>query len=350
MKTELNSGYMNLLSNNNIHLIEMDCIEWMDSQKEESIDVVITSPPYNINANYLKYNDNKSEESFLSWMSDVAKSLKRVLKKDGHIFLNVGYTNILPWQAIDIANEFRKYFILQNQITWVKHIVVHEQSYGQFKPITSQRFITPTTEFIFHFTHSGEITVDKMAIGHRNKTHANYPELYTEKRHIATVRRSLARAKGFKDWEAVKKSLNKDEMAVFQEELKQELDSRPFDSNKKSDLGNAWFIPYEPTSKLSKKLGESGSERSKARGSHTATFPEELPRKCLTISEVPKGSIVYDPFVGTGTTGVVAMKSDMVFYGTDIDEYYLDFSKKRIAKEIENKNSDTISVKNPVKK
>ena len=72
------------------------------------------------------------------------------------------------------------------------------------------------------------------------------------------------------------------------------------------------------------------NSRENSRGQHPATFPPALPEKCIKVSGIKKGSIVYDPFVGTGTTVVEAVKLGMVGIGTDIDDNFIKFSKKRI--------------------
>ena len=47
-----------------------DCIEWMNSQPEKSIECIITSPPYNLDIKYGKYQDDLPRESYLKWMHD----------------------------------------------------------------------------------------------------------------------------------------------------------------------------------------------------------------------------------------------------------------------------------------
>ena len=88
-----------------------DCIDWMNSQEEKSINCIITSPPYNLDIKYGKYEDDLPRESYLKWLHDIAVAMKRVLKDDGQLFLNVGYSNIDPWVAMDVAQVFRNVFV-----------------------------------------------------------------------------------------------------------------------------------------------------------------------------------------------------------------------------------------------
>lgn len=305
----------------------------MNSQSEKSIHCIVTSPPYNLDIKYGKYVDDLPRESYLKWLHDVAVAMKRVLTDDGHLFLNVGYSNTDPWVAMDVAQVFRQVFVLQNNITWVKHIAVNDQGYGQYKPISSNRFSSATTESIFHFTKDGKVKVDRVSIGQRNKAKGyKYPELYSESRHIATQRRKASRRLGFNNWSDLKSRATDAQKDKFEKILADLLEKNPYDPDKKKCIGNAWFIPYTPTSKLAKEVGttnDSGT-REGSRGGHPATFPEQLPDMCIKFSGINSGSKVYDPFVGTGTTILAAIKNGMYGIGTDLDNDYLSFAEKRI--------------------
>lgn len=308
-----------------------DCIEWMNSQPEKSIECIITSPPYNLDIKYGKYQDDLPRESYLKWMRDVAVAMKRVLKDDGQIFLNVGYSNTDPWVAMDVAQVFRQEFVLQNNFTWVKHILLNDQSYGIYKPISSDRYASATTESIFHFTKDGNVKVDRLAIGHRNTTHEKYPELYSESRHIAEHRRKAAKKLGFKTWVEFQAAATDELWSKFNTLMTEYEAKKPWDPDRKKCIGNAWYIQYTPVSKLAKEAGEEElGTRESGRGGHPATFPEQLPDMCIKFSGIAEGSRVYDPFIGTGTTILAAVRNGMYGIGTDIDRDYLDFCKRRL--------------------
>ena len=309
-------------------------MQWMQTRPAKSIPCIITSPPYNLDVKYGTYLDDQPRSSYLKWLHDVAVAMHRVLTDDGQLFLNVGYSNTDPWVAMDVAQVFRQVFVLQNNFTWVKHIAVNDQGYGQYKPIASDRFSSATTENVFHFTKTGEVKVDRLAIGQRNKSEGyRYPELYSESRHVATQRRKASRKLGFDNWTDLKARATDDVKQKFDALLSQLLAKNPYDPHKKKCIGNAWFIPYTPTSKLAKEMGQKSDTgtRESSRGGHPATFPEQLPDMCIRFSGIPKGSQVYDPFLGTGTTVLAAIKNGMLGIGTDIDQSYLEFSRQRIA-------------------
>ncbi len=63
---------------------------------------------------------------------------------------------------------------------------------------------------------------------------------------------------------------------------------------------------------------------------HPAPFPEELPFRLIQLYSF-KGDIILDPFMGSGTTGVAALKAERKFIGYEISSEYIELSKKRIA-------------------
>jgi len=182
----------------------------------------------------------------------------------------------------------------------------------------------------------------KATLEKRNQTHPIYPELYSEGRHQAVTRRKIAKKMKFKNYLDVLKNATSTQKKEFDKSVKKLLKENPYDPKKKKCIGNAWFIPYTPTSRLSKQIGVKGdvNSRENSRGQHPATFPPALPEKCIKVSGIKKGSVVYDPFVGTGTTIVEAVKQGMVGIGTDIDDNFIKFSKKRLLQE------DSLKLKN----
>jgi site-specific DNA-methyltransferase (adenine-specific) len=105
--------------NQNIVLYLGDCnIGMQEYLEDKSVDVVVTSPPYNVGIEYGNgaYNDKKPESEHLAWIESVGIEIKRVLKDNGSFFINIGSTPKNPWKAMDVANVLRKHFVLQNDI------------------------------------------------------------------------------------------------------------------------------------------------------------------------------------------------------------------------------------------
>ncbi|MGZ4938622.1 MAG: DNA-methyltransferase [Halobacteriota archaeon] len=265
-----------LLELNKIYI--MDCIEGMKRLSDESIDVIVTSPPYNIGKKYSGYHDERPRVDYLAWMEEVAAESKRVLKDDGSFFLNVGGKSTDPWIATDVAYRFRIHYVLQNLIHWIKSIAIPKEdmgdyehtkrdiSAGHYQPVNSSKYLSGGHEFIFHFTKSGDVTLDKLAIGVE----------YQDKSNIGR-------------WKSVNADLR--------------------------ERGNVWFIPY-------KTIRESRP--------HPTTFPEKLPEMCLKLHGMHQDSVVLDPFIGIGTTALACTKLGVSFIGFDIDPSYVDVANERL--------------------
>jgi site-specific DNA-methyltransferase (adenine-specific) len=146
--------------------LEGDVLEQLKTLKNEEFDCIVTSPPYNIGKDYgSKVNDKKPMDRYLDWILEVFTECKRVMKPNASLFINIGYSNLEPWIAMDVAQKLRSTFVLQNNITWVKNISIDETSYGHFKPINSKRFLNVTNETILHFTKTGDSEIHRLAIG-----------------------------------------------------------------------------------------------------------------------------------------------------------------------------------------
>ncbi len=155
-----------------------DCIQGMEELlPANSIGAVVTSPPYNIGVHYSSHRDNLPRQKYLDWMGELGVAVKRVLRDDGSFFLNIGDTPKDQWIAWDVAQVLRKDFVLQNVIHWVKSIAIAkgdvgdypgitgDVAVGHYKPIVSNRFLSDCHEYIFHFTKSGEVKLQKLRIG-----------------------------------------------------------------------------------------------------------------------------------------------------------------------------------------
>jgi len=118
-----------------------DCLSVMKRLAPQSVDVVVTSPPYNIGLLYNTYSDRRKEEEYLDWMTSVAQGIKRVLRPDGSFFLNITGSSTMPWLPFELIVRLRSLFRLQNHIAWVKSITVGENPVGHFKPVNSARFL-----------------------------------------------------------------------------------------------------------------------------------------------------------------------------------------------------------------
>lgn len=86
----------------------LDCLDGMKKLESGSVDAIVTSPPYNLNIKYGKYSDDKPRQEYLDWLVSIFREGKRVLKDNGHLFVNMGYSNIDPWVGIEVGLAAQK--------------------------------------------------------------------------------------------------------------------------------------------------------------------------------------------------------------------------------------------------
>jgi site-specific DNA-methyltransferase (adenine-specific) len=253
-----------------------DCVRGMQLLRDESIDLVVTSPPYNLGVRYSKFSDRADRAGYLRWCKTWAVEIARLLNGDGSFFLNVGASPANPMFPHEIVLGLRDLFVLQNTIHWIKSISIQEKdgkivSRGHFKPISSRRFLNDCHEYVFHFSKSGCVEIDRLALG--------VP--YQDKSNIARWSHTSGRDRRCR--------------------------------------GNTWFIPYETI-----------QSRDKERP-HPATFPVELAEWCLKLHGVSRVDTVLDPFLGIGNSAIAAKNCGIPsFIGFEIDEAYLTEAQRRI--------------------
>lgn len=290
-------------------IIKEDCIDGMLKLPANSVDICVTSPPYNLDIKYGTYDDNKLQEDYLSWLSDVFEAVKHCLKDDGHFWLNVGYSNIDPWVGMDVAQIARKHFILQNNFTWVKSIAINDVTTGHFKPINSNRFSNPTWEHLFHFTKTGSVPCDKLSIGVPYMHDSNIDK-------GSRMRGRIVKKLGYDNQNDFKKRATQEEKDKLHKEVNDKLANKPVDSHRCK--GNSWFIPYDTI-----------QNRSNHRGNHPATYPIKLVEDSIKFSGLTSG-VLLDPFIGSGTSAIGAKKLGLDYIGYDIDQDYINFAEDRI--------------------
>lgn len=248
----------------------------MKNMPAACVDVVITSPPYNLGISYNSYDDKGTREDYLAWTKEWTDEVNRVLKDDGSFFINIGASPKDPLLPHQIALQLSETFVLQNTFHWIKSISVESRdgdivSAGHFKPINSKRYVTDCHEYVFHFTKSGNVQLERLAIG--------VP--YADKSNISR-------------WGHT-------------------------DGKDKRCRGNTWFVPYETI-----------KSRSKDRP-HPATFPVKLADQCIRIHGNIESSCVMDPFLGIGHSLIAAKQCEIAeFIGFEIDPLYFEEAEAQL--------------------
>lgn len=268
-------------------LIHGDCLDVLPTLAAGSVDLVVTSPPYNLGISYKTFKDTAPREEYLAWCRAWAAELKRVMADDASFFLNVGAAPanpLMPHQLIlALTDGAEPLFTLQNTFHWIKSITIEttkgeQVSAGHFKPINSKRYVNDCHEYIFHLTKTGNVELDRRGAG--------VP--YQDKSNIARWGHTGG-----------------------------------------ADLrcrGNTWFIPYETI-----------QSRDKERP-HPATFPIALVEQCVRLHGKGAETRLLDPFLGIGTSAVAAFRQGLGdFTGIELDEHYLGVARERVTAEQDRK-------------
>ena len=262
-----------------------DCVEGMCQHLADgAVDVIVTSPPYNLGIAYSQYEDTLPRHEYLAWTKSWLEGARRVLSDDGSLFLNVGGMPSDPWGPFEVAISARDVFELQNTIHWIKSIHIPREAVGKYgilnddltvghyKPINSPRFLNDCHEYVFHLTKSGRVAIDRLALG--------VP--YQDKSNVQR-------------WQSAGKDLH--------------------------CRGNTWFIPYKTI-----------KSRDKQRP-HPASYPIELAEMCVRLHGLDHGALVLDPFLGIGNTAVACVRLGIDCVGFEIDGGYMAEAISRVRAE-----------------
>lgn len=248
------------------HLHHWNAFEFIKSIDNESVDLVLTSPPYFMGK---EYDRSKSYLDFLEDHKILFPEIIRITKTGGSICWQVGYhvknNTIMPldWLVFDAIRNFLAdgTIVLRNRINWVFWHWLH----------TSKRF-SWRHETILWFTKwdSYEFDTDSIRI----------PQKYPWKRY----------SKGLKKWEFSWNPLWK-------------------------NPGDVWEIPNVKSNHIEKTA-------------HPCQFPVALVQRFVR-AVVPKNGIVFDPFMGSGSAWVATLLENRRFIWSELKKEYHEIAKKR---------------------
>ena len=87
------------------HFYKADCRDLFRHLPPHSVDVIVTSPPYNLGIAYNEYDDSLAQADYLAWTGEWVAAAARVLHPEGSLFLNVGTKPSDPWTASGTASH-----------------------------------------------------------------------------------------------------------------------------------------------------------------------------------------------------------------------------------------------------
>lgn len=255
-----------------INIVNGDCIEYAKNIENESVNLIITSPPYCMQK---AYEDLKADlDTFKTNNTKILKESIRVLKKGGSLCWQVGYHVkdgiVVPLDIIiyNIIEEINKILpddcklILRNRIVWTFGHGLH----------TENRF-SGRHETILWFSKGKNDTFNLDCV--------RIPQKYPGK-------------------------------TYFKGKKKGQISGNP----KGKNPSDVWDIPNVKSNHVEKTI-------------HPCQFPEALAQR-LVLALSNEGDIVYDPYSGSGTTALACYLNNRKFIGTELDAQYFAVSVNRL--------------------
>lgn len=232
--------------------------EAMDKLPDNSIHLMVTSPPYNVGK---EYDQDLTLNEYRTLLRNVFRETYRVLVSGGRACVNVanlGRKPYIPLHAYIIEDLLDLGFLMRGEIIWDKAGTASSSTaWGSWKS-------------------------------------ASNPVLRDQHEYILVFSKGSFSRKKPKD---KSDTITKEEFLEFTKSI--------------------WTFPAESARKIG----------------HPAPFPLELPYRCIQLYTF-EHDIVLDPFLGSGTTSLAALKTNRYFVGYDTNKNYVKLAQKRIADEI----------------
>jgi DNA modification methylase len=306
-----------------------------------SIDLVITSPPYYNQRNYGQegIGNEKAVEEYLENLMRIFKECVRVTKDKGAVVLNIGdkYENgnllLVPYRfAIEAAKKTDVRLI--NEVTWVKSNPVPKQDKKKLVPSTEPFFIFVKGDG-YNFNRDAFLDhIDftrKKPNGNSNGIGKAYFNLI-ENSDLTVEQKSACR----EQLEEVISEVKQRKLESFRIKIKG-IHAEPYggqNGGRKIHLERDGFtIIRIYGNSMKRDVIESPVETIKG-NIHPAVYPEYVIQEFLKLL-TKKDDLVLDPFLGSGTTAVVCKKMGRKFIGIEINPQYCDYARKKIAQSVE---------------
>ena len=337
---------------NKLHVLIGDAKEALKDIPDNSVNCIVTSPPYYALRSYLESDSplksmeigqEKTPEEYIEKLSVVMEQCRRVLKEDGICFVNIQdsynvrnkteadqsfenaklnrQTTVLkhyqykgaklkdligiPWMLAFKMRE--KGWWWRDTIIWAK-AVSGTHIFGTCMPESVKDRTNKSHEYILMFTKSAKYSYDWESIGEK------VAEI-SKKRAFSGSNAEKRKNNGVYDY-----SINKKEQARHYEKRRAEIEENP-DRDFIRIRRSVWTM-----------------KASKSKVSHFAVYPPELAKTCI-LCGCPADGTVLDPFGGSGTTGIVANLLGRNAIICDLNpnmQEHLELRKHEIAKSFEN--------------
>ena len=310
------------------HIYKGDVIDRLKDLNDGSVQCVVTSPPYWGLRDYGVDNQlglEETPEEFVENLVKVFREVRRVLKNDGTVWLNLGdsYSGSGKGTAGNLGKKYnerhlehktggiipkglkpkdlvgipwRVAFALQSDGWYLRQDIIWHKPNPMPESVTDR--CTKAHEYIFLLSKSAKYFYDADAISEKAKYY-----------NITGMD-----ATGYKDaysFNGKHKNLMDRGQNIHSMHVKRSKGEGEPDTEGKRNKRSVWKINTKPYKEA-----------------HFATFPEELPTLCIKAGS-KKEDVVLDPFFGSGTTGWVAQRLGRAWIGIELNPEYIKIAEKR---------------------
>jgi site-specific DNA-methyltransferase (adenine-specific) len=279
-------------------IINGDCVEVMKTLPENSVDLIVTSPPYGVAIAYDVHNDDVEFDEYLVFTKNWLTEAYKVLKEDGRIALNI------PYEINRQKKGGRIFFVSE---VWQ---IMKEIGFGFF----------------------GIVDLEEDS-PHRSKTTAwgswmspSSPYIYNPKECVilAYKNKHIKKVKGEPQWKGTPTEIEQEDGSIKNKVVYEEMDKKEF-----MELVFGQWNYFADTKSLTK-----------------ATFSMDIPTKAIKILSY-KNDVVLDPFAGSGTSLVAAEILDRRWLGIELSPNYIEIAKERVQAFVNQKKQTVMELENP---
>jgi len=262
-------------------IIQGDCVVEMGKLPESTVDLVVTSPPYNVGIDYDSHDDRMTMENYWRWTEQWLTQAYRLLKDDGRVAINVPY-------EVNVQDRGGRVLFMAEFWNVMKKV---------------------------GFQFYGLVDLDENS-PHRSKTTAwgswmspSSPYIYNPKECVilAYKKDRIKKVKGEPQWKGELVELEQEDGTIKQKMMYQDEDKKEFMS-----LVYGQWEYFADTKQQTK-----------------ATFSMDIPMKAIKILTY-RNDVVLDPFAGSGTSLVAAEISGRRWIGIELSENYSKVAKDRV--------------------
>lgn len=269
-------------------IINGNCIEVMKTLPRNSIDLIVTSPPYNCGINYDTHIDNTPMSDYWEWTEKWLSEVFRLIKDDGRVAINIPYeTNVQDRGGrVFFVSDFYQ-VMKQVGFKFFGIVDLEEDSPHRSKTTAWGSWMSPSSPYIYN---PKECVI-----------------LAYKKHHIKKV-------KGQPQWTGEVVDVEQEDGIIKKKTVYKEEDKKEF-----MELVFGQWKYLNDSRPLTK-----------------ATFSMDIPTKAIKILSY-KNDVVLDPFNGSGTTCVAAEILDRRWIGIELSPNYCQIANERVQAFVDSK-------------